>query len=704
MAFKGLVQRFQEQAAELYRPSAREGGPTGRNDQPFVEIKPTDPNRNETTHDTRMLPIGSTKRDLVRIGKWLNSDQGRVFMLTEGVLQLGNTFSETRIYNPTFVIGNVVPYLHLRRPLAVPSSFAVKGDQTHLSPGSDTQIGAAGRLQINTSKQVISQVVGTSGPGGLLALLPSNVITDAIRGVVELRNVGSLGVDQRPELDINGEYYSVLLWKGFSKRAGVKSNLEAAAQNLRIGNLKGAANALKAGARNVLNNARGVIPEKVLPIDGRDRDDSGMEGRRYFITGAQTADRYIKGSVYDGTDKSGNVVPAVSMPQVKINPAILPKFHIDIPDPFKNLPSIHIGVPDLGIDFPNIGTGDFGKTIGSVAGAVTRFAKAADRDVRQVIKTAKNIRNAIQELSPITIVAANGNDGEAEGAAEKSMLFPNLAMRHRFLNDERVAFIRDQVKEQQASGRAYWQAPARDSLSKSFGNLGIDGGITPGADPNMGANTRSTSRKAYHDRLNDVDVIENAGDATISPQTIEALRQSAGQDLINLFFFDFVNKTMVPFRAYITNITENVAAEWSNQRYIGRTEKAYNYVGAERSLNFQLRIHAFDGNELTRIWNKINYLTSLCYPADYSGGFMVPPLVKLTIGDVYKDQPGYLANVVHNIEENTSWETQPGVQVPHGITTNISFITIEKSQMSAKGLLTGGKANWFYSFGTPRKN
>jgi hypothetical protein len=74
---------------------------------------------------------------------------------------------------------------------------------------------------------------------------------------------------------------------------------------------------------------------------------------------------------------------------------------------------------------------------------------------------------------------------------------------------------------------------------------------------------------------------------------------------------------------------------------------------------------------------------------------MVPPLVKLTIGDIWKDQPGYIKGITNTIDDDTSWEISDGRMAPHGVTMNISYAIIEKNQISTGDLL--------YSFGNPVK-
>ena len=175
-------------------------------------------------------------------------------------------------------------------------------------------------------------------------------------------------------------------------------------------------------------------------------------------------------------------------------------------------------------------------------------------------------------------------------------------------------------------------------------------------------------------------------------------------------FFDYVNSKVIPFRAFITNIAENVNPIYTDTRYIGRVDRNVVYTGVLRKVSFTLKVFAFSGGEMDRIWTKINYLTGLCFPAMYdSFGFAVPPLVKLTIGDVYRDQPGYIESITHQIEDGTSWELQNGHQAPQGVTMQINFSIMEKTQLNAANIFSAisdlsvaNDANMFYPVGVTR--
>lgn len=69
-------------------------------------------------YDSRALPVSSVIRDVVRVSKLLNPFRGPSAVLLTGkqaLLQTGNTFQETRVYNIFSGIINVTPFLHTLR-------------------------------------------------------------------------------------------------------------------------------------------------------------------------------------------------------------------------------------------------------------------------------------------------------------------------------------------------------------------------------------------------------------------------------------------------------------------------------------------------------------------------------------------------------------------------------------------------------------
>lgn len=110
------------------------------------------------------------------------------------------------------------------------------------------------------------------------------------------------------------------------------------------------------------------------------------------------------------------------------------------------------------------------------------------------------------------------------------------------------------------------------------------------------------------------------------------------------------------FRAYITNFSDNIGAEWNAQRYMGRGENFYTYQGFTREVGFTFIVAAQSVQEMEKIYQKVNYLASTLLP-DYSGqGFMRGTIHKLTIGEYFYRTSGVITSMNISVEDNYPWE------------------------------------------------
>jgi hypothetical protein len=82
-------------------------------------------------------------------------------------------------------------------------------------------------------------------------------------------------------------------------------------------------------------------------------------------------------------------------------------------------------------------------------------------------------------------------------------------------------------------------------------------------------------------------------------------------------------------------------------------------------------VYANSLEELVPMWSRVNYLVGLTRPSKYTDNgpvdpsgmmsrFMYPPMVALTMGDLYKDQPAVLTSVGISIPDDSLWETFRG--------------------------------------------
>ncbi len=160
---------------------------------------------------------------------------------------------------------------------------------------------------------------------------------------------------------------------------------------------------------------------------------------------------------------------------------------------------------------------------------------------------------------------------------------------------------------------------------------------------------------------NDTDHINSLGiSSDLSKyRGLNALTEVYGPDIINFYFYDIVNKKYIPFNATVTGLNEQNTAAWDTVEYLGRADKLYHYKGFTRTLQFDFKTVARSIKELLPMWKRINYLVGLTRPSRYTGrnGFIVPPMVQLTLGDFYKNHNVVITNCQVTIPEDASWET-----------------------------------------------
>ena len=141
--------------------------------------------------------------------------------------------------------------------------------------------------------------------------------------------------------------------------------------------------------------------------------------------------------------------------------------------------------------------------------------------------------------------------------------------------------------------------------------------------------------------------------------------------------------TALVFRAFLSGISDNHAAEYNTFKYLGRGENFRTYQGFDRTVNFSFKIFAQSRPELRPMYEKLNYLASQVYP-DYSPqtSAMRAPIIKLTIGDYLYRTPGFLESINITIEDDTSWEiaslagekeSRAVGELPHYLNVTVSF-------------------------------
>jgi hypothetical protein len=139
----------------------------------------------------------------------------------------------------------------------------------------------------------------------------------------------------------------------------------------------------------------------------------------------------------------------------------------------------------------------------------------------------------------------------------------------------------------------------------------------------------------------------------------------------------------ISFRAFIQDLKHSSKGDYEEQRYVGRPERFIVYKGMNRSTTFTLYLVAFSKEELSAVWTRANVLNKLVYPIDNAGGYMIPPIIKLTLGDIFQDQPGYVTDVNMDFAD-MPWDID--LELTQVIKVNITFNIIEKNLITQSQL------------------
>jgi len=157
------------------------------------------------------------------------------------------------------------------------------------------------------------------------------------------------------------------------------------------------------------------------------------------------------------------------------------------------------------------------------------------------------------------------------------------------------------------------------------------------------------------------------------------------KDFIDFKIYDPINKTYIVFPAYLTDITDNSSAEYNPTRYIGRPDQVFVYSGYSRNISFGFRVCSLTKDDMPILWQKVDKIKALTLPGfskqviQNDNEFRpIAPFVELTIGNLFKSQPGYFGSVNVTIPQTTTWETEDGHQLPHLCDISVEFTYVGK--------------------------
>lgn len=143
---------------------------------------------------------------------------------------------------------------------------------------------------------------------------------------------------------------------------------------------------------------------------------------------------------------------------------------------------------------------------------------------------------------------------------------------------------------------------------------------------------------------------------TPSRADVESYENALEAEYTPFYIHDLRNHEIISMPAFITDFTENFAANYAAVKGVGRQDPVRLYQDTERTMSLSFMLVAMNPTDFDHMWHTINRLIAMCYP-QYSKGrertakkddktikFIQPfsqvpaasPLVRLRLGDVFK--------------------------------------------------------------------
>jgi hypothetical protein len=155
------------------------------------------------------------------------------------------------------------------------------------------------------------------------------------------------------------------------------------------------------------------------------------------------------------------------------------------------------------------------------------------------------------------------------------------------------------------------------------------------------------------------------------------------------FFFEEVGDSgsWCGFPATIKPFSESFSPEFSpGNTFFGRTERAVTYSGTQRNLNLDFVLLVEDPDDFDIYKKRINWLTQRVYAkyhqVDQGEGklplYKTPPLIRITIGDLYYRLGGYINSLNYNWNQDGDvWEKSlEGKRIPRFCGVNMAFTVL----------------------------
>jgi len=607
--------------------------------QPFITVNPNNARKGVNglkRYESRALPVGSALQDVVRISKFSVSGNGIIFLGKQLILQGLNSFNETKLYNP------LMPIL---ASTSIASFGLITPPTRHIEPNLGGVLGALGLGAVSNALGLNKPTPpkGTVGAGAL----PINA-GDGGKGLIR----GSTASQA------NKNFQSK--WQGSSKK-GFSFGLSAIGDFFKANTLFGAFSVVKQPLNETYNVSEGSYGT-MLGSRGK-FDYYGSNGTAY-----KWGDNFYQR--WDAGANSGNAKESIKKNGETSAPDSSKKIFIfNKTVPFT---SNYFGVP-LGYDSKDVNRyRKYGDNVGIIpirkegnpsvytySDILSIYKVYLNTDIESIVSTKQSTKFTDKNSTAVKDIEDN----------LKQVIDNIISAGYKFKGETNYDLINPQFSDATLKGYDYINKLTKNpnAQKQKVNSLNYNKGAYLTKFKNDKRKQllddpkgKGFSGAKYSDKINELTVL--------SGNNFEKEYSKEDSDLIKFYFHDLVNDKYIPFRATVTGLNENLNADWTAIEYIGRADKLQSYKGFSRTLSFKFNVVANSIKELLPMWQRINYLVGLTKPANYTSGnqnspsniyskFIIPPLVKFTIGDIYKNQPGVIKSIGMNIPDNCVWET-----------------------------------------------
>lgn len=119
-------------------------------------------------------------------------------------------------------------------------------------------------------------------------------------------------------------------------------------------------------------------------------------------------------------------------------------------------------------------------------------------------------------------------------------------------------------------------------------------------------------------------------------------------------------RTYLNFPAHLDSYDDSYSGDWDSVQYVGRAEKFYGYTGFTREISLSFKVVAANPQNLANLYSKLNRLAGATAPSYGPAGlFMRGTLASLTVGDLLRNQTGFIRNVKLSWQQDYLWELGP---------------------------------------------